>query len=148
MGLGGKFPIPILHPLAYLGASVLGSSIAPIDLNYLRYPCVGDLRRMREELEFTPQYTSEEALREFAAQQRLRKYMPESAALALDEERLRDTIERRRRAREAQAGASARPRRKSRAPRAAVNPVENDSPLDMFETLKAPIGDDEENGHG
>jgi hypothetical protein len=55
---------------------------------------------MREELGFSPQYTMEEALREFAGEQRLRRYMPESAALAYDEERLRDTIERRRRARE------------------------------------------------
>lgn len=148
MGLGGKFPIPILHPLAYLGASVLGPSIAPIDLNYLRYPCVGDLRRMREDLGFTPQYTSEETLREFAAQQRLRQYMPESAALAFDEARLRDTIERRRRARHAQAGASAKSRRKSRPRRAAVNPIENDSPLDAFEAMVAPLSDDEENGHG
>ena len=30
----------------------------------------------------------------------MRKYMPEAAALAYDEERLRDTMERRRRARE------------------------------------------------
>lgn len=147
MGLAGKLPIPILHPLAYLGASMLGPSIAPIDLNYLRYPCVGDLRKMREELEFTPQYTSEETLREFAAQQRLRQYVPESAALAFDEARLRDTIERRR-ARHAQEGAPTKPRRKSRSRRTAANPVENDSPLDMFEAMDAPLSDDEENGNG
>jgi hypothetical protein len=57
---------------------------------------------MREELCFTPRYTSEEVLREFAGQQRLSRYMPESATLAYDEERLRDTLERRRRVRERQ----------------------------------------------
>ena len=99
MGLAGKLPIPFLHPLAYLGVSLLGPAFAPIALDYLRYPCVGDLGKMRSELGFVPQYTAEEALREFAAQQRLRKYLPESVARAYDEERLHDTIERRRRAR-------------------------------------------------
>jgi hypothetical protein len=51
-------------------------------------------------LGFIPQYTAEEALREFAGEQRVRQYAPEAAALAYDEERLRDTIERRRRSRE------------------------------------------------
>jgi UDP-glucose 4-epimerase len=97
MGLAGKLPIPVLHPLAYLGVSVFGPRYAPIDLDYLRYACVGDLEKMRTELQYTPQYTAEEALREFAGQQRLRRSMPEAAARAYDEERLRDTIERRRR---------------------------------------------------
>ena len=74
VGLSGKVPLPVLHPLAYLGVQMIGPSLAPIDLNYLRYPCVGDLQRMREELAFTPQYAADEALREFAAQQRLRQY--------------------------------------------------------------------------
>lgn len=100
VGLAGKLPLPILHPLAYLGVSLLGPHYAPIELDYLRYPCVGDLHKMRQELEFVPHYTAEETLREFAAQQRIRQYLPESAALAYDEGRLRDTIERRRRVRD------------------------------------------------
>lgn len=99
MGLAGKLSAPILHWLAYASVSILGPRYAPIDLDYLRYPCVGDLERMRKELQFVPQYTAEEALREFASQQRLRRYLPESLARAYDEERLRDTLERRRRAR-------------------------------------------------
>ncbi len=148
MGLGGKLPIPILHPLAYFGTSILGPSIAPIDLNYLRYPCVGDLRRMRTELEFTPQYTSEETLREFAAQQRLRQYMPEAAALAFDEQRLRDTIERRRRARETtaeQAERSGQPRRRKSRTRARVGPIEIAADVAVMES---PLDDHEENGNG
>lgn len=103
MGLAGKVPAPIFHPIAYLAVSLLGPRYAPVDLDYLRYPCVGDLSKMRESLGFAPQYTAEEALREFAGQQRLNKYLPESMARALDEERLRGTIERRRRAREHEA---------------------------------------------
>jgi UDP-glucose 4-epimerase len=99
MGLAGKAGVPVLHPLAYLSVSLFGPRFAPLDLDYLRYPCVADVRRMERELGFTPQYTAEEALREFAAQQRLRRYLPEAAVRAYDEDRLRDTLERRRRAR-------------------------------------------------
>jgi UDP-glucose 4-epimerase len=103
--LAGKFPIPVFHLVAYLGAGVLAGSglqltrYVPIELDYIRYSWVADLTRMREELGFVPRYTAEEVLREFAGHQRLSQYMPESAALAYDEERLRDTLERRRRAR-------------------------------------------------
>lgn len=109
MALAGKLPVPIFHLFAYWGAGALGSSglrltrYVPIELDYIRYPWVGDLTKMRQELGFTPRYTAEEALREFAGQQRLRRYIPESASLTYDEERLRDTIERRRRARARQA---------------------------------------------
>ncbi len=149
VGLAGKVPLPVLHPLAYLGVQMMGPSIAPIDLNYLRYPCVGDLRRMREELDFTPQYTAEEALREFAAQQRAHSYLPEESALAFDEQRLRDTIERRKRARQHQIEAAAtpdQPRRRG-ARRAKVEPLEIVADVSVMEEP----GDDnhaEENGHG
>jgi UDP-glucose 4-epimerase len=103
IGLAAKVAVPVLHPLAYLSVAVFGPRYAPIALDYLRYPCVGDVHKMRHELGFTPQYTAVEALREFAAQQRLRAYLPEAANRAYDTERLRDTLERRRRVRE-QAG--------------------------------------------
>jgi UDP-glucose 4-epimerase len=106
MALASKLPIPVLHLFAYWGSDLLGMAGIqsghqwPIEIDYLRYSWVGDLAKMRDELGFVPHYTAEEALREFAGEQRLRRYMPESAALAYDEERLRDTLERRRRARE------------------------------------------------
>jgi hypothetical protein len=134
MGLAGKVPVPMLHPLAYLSVSLLGPRYAPIDIDYLRYPCVGDLSKMRTGLKFEPHYTAEEALREFAAQQRLRHYLPEAAARAYDEDRLRDTMERRRRAREqtareqtartAPAEGPRRPARKPGARRQRPAPVE------------------------
>ena len=43
------------------------------------------------------------ALREFAGQQRISHYLPQKTIQAYHEERLRDTIERRRRARELEA---------------------------------------------
>lgn len=101
MGLASKVPVPVFHPLAYIGAALMGPRVAPLDLDYLRYPCVADLSLMRAALGFVPRYTAEEALREFAAQQRIRQYLPESAVRAYDQDRFRDTMERRRRARQA-----------------------------------------------
>ncbi len=154
VGLAGKLPLPVLHPLAYLGVQMMGPGIAPIDLNYLRYPCVGDLRRMREELEFTPQYAADEALREFAAQQRLRQYLPEESALAFDEQRLRDTLERRKRARQRadaqQAELAPKPARR-RARRATPEPLEIVADMSGDVSVMEEPGDDthaEENGHG
>ena len=106
IALSAKVPLPVLHWCAYLGiglANSMGLALGhywPIEPDYLRYPWVGDLAKMREELGFTPSYTAEEALREFAGVQRLRRYMPGASPLAYDEERLRDTLERRRRERE------------------------------------------------
>jgi UDP-glucose 4-epimerase len=109
MALAAKIPVPVFHLFAYWGVDMLGSAglsagkYAPIELDYLRYPWIADLNRMRQEFGFAPHYTAEEALREFAGEQRLRRYMPERSSLAYDEERLRDTLERRRRSRELEA---------------------------------------------
>lgn len=100
VALAGKVGVPVLHLLAYWTAPLGSHQLAPIEWDYIRYAWVGDLKKMREEFGFTPRYTAVEALREFAAQQRVRQYLPESAVLAFDEQRLRDTIERRRRAHE------------------------------------------------
>jgi hypothetical protein len=54
---------------------------------------------MQTEMGFVPQYTAEAALREFASQQRLRRYLPEAMTRAYEADRLRDTLERRDRAR-------------------------------------------------
>ncbi len=113
IGLAGKVTAPVLHPLAYLSVSLLGPRYAPIDLDYLRYPCIGDLENMRRQLNFVPNYNAEEALREFASRQRVRQYMPDSMARQYDEDRLRDTIERRRRAREHQAERDTRQRKRA-----------------------------------
>lgn len=106
-GLAAKVPLPVVHLCAYWGIDLrkaMGSSSAklwPIEPDYLRYSWLADLSAMRDQLGFQPVYTAEEALREFAGKQRLRRYMPESQSLAYDQERLRDTLERRKRMREA-----------------------------------------------
>ena len=107
MALGGK-PIaaPVFHLAAYWGNPLLGAvgmpvgRVWPIELDYLRYPWVGDLCKMREDLDFTPAYSAVSALREFTARRRLAHYTSDGGKSAQDEELLRDTIERRRRSRE------------------------------------------------
>lgn len=113
--LAGKHAAPVFHLVAYWGSPLLAAfklpvnRVWPIEPDYLRYPWVGDLGRMRNVLEFLPRYTAVEALREFAGRKRLEQLGPESPGLAYDEERLRDTIERRRRARSPEESPEARP---------------------------------------
>jgi UDP-glucose 4-epimerase len=106
MALAGKVQLPIPHPLAYWGAGVLGrggsqlDGYLPIEPDYLRYPWVADLTRMRDVMGFAARHTADEALSEFAARHHF-KSQPQ--ALTSDAKRLRATIERRRRASEQQA---------------------------------------------
>ena len=107
MSLGGKpMAAPIFHLAAYWGNPLLGalgmpvSRAWPIELDYLRYPWVGDLGKMREQLAFAPAYTAVSALREYTARRRLAHYTSGGGKSAQEEELLRDTIERRRRARQ------------------------------------------------
>jgi UDP-glucose 4-epimerase len=115
-GLSGKFPVPIFHPLAYLGESFLGPQFTSLDFDYLRYPCVGDLQRMREDLEFRPVYLAEDAVREFAALRKQQAAAPAMTPQEAEEERLRAIIERRRVIRQQMAsGGPSRPRPRGRA---------------------------------
>jgi UDP-glucose 4-epimerase len=107
MALAGKpIALPVFHLAAYWGNPLLGaagvpvSRLWPLDLDYMRYPWVSDLARMRDVLNFTPHYTAQEALAEFKGRKEIKRFGPETSSLQYDEERLRDTLERRRRARE------------------------------------------------
>ena len=105
-GLVGKSHFSVFHSFAYWGVTVLGTARRglqrhlPFEPDYLRYPWVSDLTRMRNELGFSPRYTADETLREFAAELRLGRYKTGAVSLAQDEEQMRDVIERRSRARE------------------------------------------------
>jgi UDP-glucose 4-epimerase len=101
LALAGRSSIPVLHWCAYLSNPLL-HGYWPIEPDYLRYPWVADLTRMREVMGFVPQYTAEEALREFASQLRLGKYKSDEPVSAKDEELLMDIMERRRRMKEQQ----------------------------------------------
>ena len=64
--LARKVPLPVFHPLAYMGLKGKDprrqARRVPIEWDYLRYPWLGDLAKMREEMGFRPRYDSVEAL--------------------------------------------------------------------------------------
>lgn len=103
-GLAGKPPVAILHLLAYwsqnllAGAGRKSSDALPLEPDYLRYPWVADLRRMREELDFVPHSSAEDTVREFAERQHAAPFQAGPFSMARDEEQLRDLIEQRRQA--------------------------------------------------
>ena len=105
-GLAGKRPISIPHLLAYWGRDKLARhghhahEYLPIEPDYLRYSWVADLRRMREELDFAPRHSAADALREFGEHVHTCPLQAGPLRLARDEQRLRDQIEQRRRARD------------------------------------------------
>jgi UDP-glucose 4-epimerase len=111
-GLAGKPPLVLFHPFVYWGFDLLSGRAdwvdqsLPMDPDYLRYPWVADLARMRDELGFEPRYSAEDALQEFSALNEMRDSLSESEILALSEERLRTTMQQRQRAREWQAASA------------------------------------------
>ncbi len=84
--LAGRAALPIPHPLAEsltaLGWAAQLVEAPPPFLKYLRFLCVADGRRAREELGFAAAYTSREALLDFVNAQHLRdvKLLTETAA--------------------------------------------------------------------
>jgi UDP-glucose 4-epimerase len=102
--LGGKLAVPVFHLLAYWGAGAGGSRFMPMELDYLRYRWVADVRKMNDALGFTPQYTAVETLQQFAKDRRMKPYLSGPDALNQDEERLREIMAQRQRAREDAAG--------------------------------------------
>ena len=109
-GLAGKPYRALLHLFAYWGTDLLSSAgrkptrYTPIELDYLRYPWIGDLTRMRDEFGFEPRYTAEETLREFVESRQPGRYRSGSVSLARNEEQLRAIIEERRQASTEQGG--------------------------------------------
>ncbi len=102
MALAGKLAPPVVHLAAYWSNPVLSSMglpvgrLWPLPLDYLRYPWVGDLNKMRYVLNFVPRYSATDALKDFAGRQRLRQFAGASAGPANDTTHLRETLERRR----------------------------------------------------
>ena len=112
-GLVGKLPISVFHPFANGGLALLGTArldvdrYLPIEPDYLRFPWVGDLAHMEQELGFAPRYSAVETLREFAAHLRLGRYRSGPQGLAQDADHLREVLERRHGTGERQAQPSA-----------------------------------------
>ena len=99
----GKIPLPIFHPFAYATTSILNAArmpvgrSVPIDWDYLRYPCIGDITRMERVMKFQPTFTAEEAIRQFNRQQKINHLEGEDSPLVNDEEYVHELIDLRKR---------------------------------------------------
>lgn len=104
LALTGVVPLPLAHPLAYRGADLLRAGrvnpdpYLPFDPDYLRYRWVADTRQMGETLGFYPQQTAVDTAQAFGRHKRMERYAGKDD-LALDEERLRETLAQRQQAR-------------------------------------------------
>jgi UDP-glucose 4-epimerase len=73
--LAGRRPLPLLGPF-FGAAGLLGGRASltgelPFDPDFLRYSCVADTRRAREELGWQAQHSADEILRELAPEREL-----------------------------------------------------------------------------
>jgi UDP-glucose 4-epimerase len=111
--LAGRLPMPVPMLLARLGRRLPGIAFLepgpshPIELDYLRYPWVADLSRMRDELSFYPSLTAAEAIQRMAGHESGQADAGGGDETLRDQESLRDLIASRRGAREAPAEAGA-----------------------------------------
>ncbi len=84
----GRPTLPIVHLLVYWGWPLLASLPAgrdllrwfPIEPDYLRFPCIGDLTRMRSELGFAPQWSATQAVQRYVEGLRVQRYQSPAAA--------------------------------------------------------------------
>lgn len=95
LGIVGKAPLPVVHLFLHWGVDLTKAlnpsllSAAPLEPSYLRFACVADTTRMREELGFVPQCTAREAVSAYAAMLRTQRY----AGLGTTTNALRDQLE-------------------------------------------------------
>jgi UDP-glucose 4-epimerase len=84
----GRPTLPFLHLLVYWGWPLLASLPAgrdllrwfPLEPDYLRYPCIGDPARMRNELGFEPQWSAAQAVQRYVERMRVRSYQQPAEA--------------------------------------------------------------------
>jgi UDP-glucose 4-epimerase len=84
----GRPTLPLVHLLVYWGWPLLASLPAgrdllrwfPLEPDYLRYPCIGDVARMRNELGFEPQWSAAQAVQRYVEGMRVRSYQQPAEA--------------------------------------------------------------------
>jgi UDP-glucose 4-epimerase len=106
----GRPTLPLVHLLVYWGWPLLASLPAgrdllrwfPLEPDYLRYPCIGELARMRSELGFEPQWNATQAVQRYVEGLRVRGYQRPAEAQPYAADQLELTL--------AQRGKAAQPR--------------------------------------
>jgi hypothetical protein len=105
LGLVGKLPLPIVHPLANRSVAWFGgkslSRHMPLEPSYLRYRWTVDTTKMQDLFGFDPQATATDAITSIGRGLRLKRYERHEED-TYDESRLRAIIARRRRRRAAE----------------------------------------------
>jgi UDP-glucose 4-epimerase len=104
LSLTHTLPLPLAHPLAYWGTSLLlravpwsVEKILPYGWDFLRYRCVGAVERQAQ-WGFATQYSGLEAVRTLAEYKQMDKSTVPPSDLALDERRLQQTLAQRQQA--------------------------------------------------
>jgi UDP-glucose 4-epimerase len=87
--IAGKLPLPIPEPLVNRVAEVVGRTVdfSPEQVRFLQYGRVADTGAAREQLGFSPKWTSRHAFEDFAAT-RLRKLVTEEQVARLEHDAL------------------------------------------------------------
>jgi UDP-glucose 4-epimerase len=97
-GLAGKPPVSVFHKFVYWGVALPGGTsrildrCLPIEPDYIRFPWVGDLARMRAEFGFEPAYTAEEALCEFVQRTKPERERPRASSTPPAQEPQQDVV--------------------------------------------------------
>lgn len=72
--------VPVFHPFAYSLTQFLNNiklaRLRLLEVEFLRYNCILDTTRMQEDLQFMPEKTGEETIKEFAEHRRIKKIFP------------------------------------------------------------------------
>jgi hypothetical protein len=72
--------------------------------DYLRFPWIGDLARMRSDLGFSPRWSAAQAVQRYVQGLRMQRYQPPTAAQPYAADQLELSLAQRRRAAQPRAG--------------------------------------------
>ncbi|MDI6797022.1 MAG: NAD-dependent epimerase/dehydratase family protein [Desulfatibacillaceae bacterium] len=100
-----RIPLPFGAPFLRLGTRVFQKTPVPdsipIGTEFLKFSCVGDTDKMRDELGFCPRFSSKQTVIDFVEKMRVSRYMPNRSRMESDPkatERLQDYLKSKRRA--------------------------------------------------
>lgn len=84
----GKTSVPFARPLGNLWRRIRrawtgGTVPAPLGMESLKFPCIGDLTRMREEFQFEPRKSAAATLDHFSEHMRMARYYHEEEPVAV-----------------------------------------------------------------
>ncbi len=86
--LGRRIPLPFGAPFLRLGTKVFQKTpipdSLPIPTDFLKFGCVGDTARMKNELKFSPRYSTRETVTDYFENARLARYRPRKTRIESD----------------------------------------------------------------